>query len=168
LLAVFGGTGEIFILMFGRSTMKAKDIMTKNVVTVTPDTLIEDIVKLMINHRISGLPVVDEKGKVVGIVSEKDLILKERGFPFSVLKVPHLIDRLINLENFAEEIAEARKKTAADVMTTDVIYAQPDDTVGHVAWEMVQTNHNRIPVIEDGVLIGIITRADIIRIYAKE
>lgn len=148
--------------------MKAKDIMTKNVVTVTPDTLIEDIVKLMIKHHISGLPVVDDSGKMVGIVSEKDLILKERGFPFSVLRVPGLVDRLISLDDFTEEVAEVRKKTAAAVMTTDIITAHPDDNVGHVAWEMVQTNHNRIPVVEDGVLVGIITRADIVRLYAKE
>jgi CBS domain-containing protein len=148
--------------------MKARDIMTRNVVTIKPETTIEDIVKLMIAHHISGLPVIDDTGKLIGIVSEKDLILKEKGFPFSVMKVPSLIDSIVNLEHFAEEIAVARKRIAADVMTTEIISAHPDDNVGHIAWEMVQKKHNRIPILEDEKLVGIITRADIIRLFAKE
>jgi len=148
--------------------MKARDIMTRDVVTVKPDTTIEDTVKLMIAHHISGLPVLNDAGEMVGVVSEKDLILKEKGFPFSVMKVPSLIDRMVNLEHFVEEITLARKRIAADVMTTEIISAHPDDSIGHIAWQMVQKKHNRIPIIDNGKLVGIITRADIIRLFAKE
>lgn len=148
--------------------MKARNIMTREVVAIKADTTVDEIARLLREHRIGGLPVVDDENRVIGIVSESDLFLKEKGMPFSAVKVPTLFKRWVDPDRLTEIYEDARHHTAADVLTSDVVCVDVDDTVGHAAWLMAQRNIKRVPVLQNGALAGIITRADIIRLLARE
>jgi CBS domain-containing protein len=148
--------------------MKAQDIMTREVVKIRADTTVEEIARLLSKHHIGGMPVVDENDRVIGIVSESDLFLKEKGLPFSAVKVPMLFKRWVDSDRLADIYEEARHHTASDVMTSDTVCVDAEDTISHVAWLMAQRNIKRVPVLRDGVLAGIITRSDIVRLLARE
>jgi CBS domain-containing protein len=148
--------------------MKTREIMTREVVCIHADTTVNEIARLLSEHRIGSLPVVDEDDRVIGIVSESDLFLKEKGMPFSAVKVPTLFQRWVDPDRLTEIYEGTHHHTAADVMTTEVVCVDVDDTVGHAAWLMAQRNIKRIPVLENGKLAGIITRADIIRLLARD
>lgn len=148
--------------------MKAQDIMTRDVIKIRKDTTVEEIARLLSEHHIGGIPVVDEDNRVIGIVSESDLFLKEKGLPFSAVKVPMLFKRWVDPDQLADIYEEARHHTASDVMTRDTVCVDADDTVSHIAWLMAQRNIKRVPVLHEGVLVGIITRSDIIRLIARE
>lgn len=148
--------------------MKAQDIMTCEVITVRPDTTVEATVRLLAEHRIGGVPVVDDANRVVGIVSESDLFLKAKGIPFSAVKLPALFKQWVDPARLAEIYEGARHHTAADVMTREVICVDAEDDAGHVAWLMARRNLKRVPVVRGGVLVGIITRVDVIRLLVRE
>lgn len=148
--------------------MQAREIMTRPVITVTPDTTVETVAHLLTDRRIGGVPVVDPANRVIGIVTESDLFLKEKGIPFSAVKLPMLFNQWVDPAQLADIFAGAKKHTAADVMTREVYCVKADDQAGHVAWLMAQRNLKRVPVLHEGVLVGIITRADLIRILVRE
>jgi CBS domain-containing protein len=151
-----------------RLPMKTQDIMTRNVIKIRKDTTVAEIARLLSEHHIGGIPVVDEDNRVLGIVSESDLFLKEKGLPFSAVKVPVLFKRWVDPDRLTEIYDEARHHTAADVMTREIVCVDVEDTISHVAWLMAQRDIKRVPVLRDGVLAGIITRSDIIRNLARE
>lgn len=148
--------------------MKAKDIMIQDLIKIKANTLVEEIARLFKQHRVGCLPVVDEKDRVIGIVTESDLFLKEKGLPFSAVKVPVLFKRWVDPDRMIEIYEEAKYHTAADVMSTDVICVDVEDAVSHVAWLMAQRSIKRVPVLQGGTLAGIISRSDIIRLLARE
>lgn len=119
--------------------VRVRDIMTEHLVTVPPDTNTEEAVSLMLRHGISGMPVVDEEGVLVGVVSEYDLLE-------CVLDQP------------------ARIPPVARYMTTEVRTVAPEDDTMEVARIFLECNYRRLPVVEDGRLIGLVSRRDIIRL----
>ena len=141
--------------------------MTKDVTTVRPDTTVEEIAHLLTTHRISAVPVVDDDHRVIGIVSESGLFLKEKGIPFSAVKLPALFRQWVDPGQLAEIYEGTRHHTANDIMSKDVICVDDNDDIGHVAWLMAQRSLKRVPVVRDGKLVGIISRADLIRLLAK-
>jgi len=147
--------------------LKAKDIMTEDVVTIEPEASVEEAAKILSENDISGLPVV-KNGKVLGIISEKDLIIKDKKLHF-----PDYIDLLggiIYLESYKKFEEEFKKFIAVNVeelMTEDVITISPDTPVEDIATIMVEEEVNRIPVVESGKLVGIVTRADLVRDLAE-
>lgn len=148
--------------------MRAEELMTRDVIAIKAETTVDEIAGLLIKHRVGGLPVVDDENRVIGIVSESDLFLKEKGMPFSAVKVPMLFKQWVDPDRLNEIYEDARHHTAADVMTPHAISVDVGDTIGHVALLMAQNNIKRVPVLRDGVLAGIISRADIIRLLAKD
>ena len=137
--------------------MKAKDIMTRDVITVRPNTTVEDIAHLLTKHRIGGVPVVDDERRVVGIVTERDLFLKENGIPFSAVKLPKLFKEWVDPGKLVEIYANARHHKAVEVMTPNPIFVGPEDEVDLIAWIMARYDLKRVPVLEDvaaRVLIG--------------
>jgi CBS domain-containing protein len=146
--------------------MKIEDIMTKDVVSVKPDTPVDEIANLLVEHNIGGVPVVDEDRRVVGIVNESDLFLKEKGIPFSAIKVPMLFEQWVEPEKLLEIFAEAHLHTARDVMTEPVVCVEEQDTIPHVAFLMARHDIKHVPVVRDEALVGIVTRQDIIRFMA--
>lgn len=144
--------------------MLAKDIMTRDVMTVKPEDKVEKVVRMLVDNKISGIPVVDENRHVVGIITEKDLMIKA-----SELKVPFyvtLFDSIIFLENPMRFNNEIKKYTAAqvrDAMTAKVYCVEEDAPVAKVVEIMQKRRINRVPVIRHNKLIGIITRNDIMK-----
>lgn len=149
--------------------MKARDIMTSNVITVTADTPIDTIARILHDHRISGVPVVDEKHRVIGIVTEGDLIMKLA----KPETPPHIeiLGGIIYLKRFAEIDAELKKITAVtarDIMTEKVVTVEEECPVEDVASLMVNRKVNRLPVVKKGTLVGIVSRADLIETMMNE
>ena len=149
--------------------MLAKDIMTTEVVTVQPDNTVEEVIKLLLDNRISGIPVVNEDQEVLGMVTEADLMVRTQK-----LHVPSFIQILggvIYLDDPAEFKEELKKSVAvkvADMMTEFPMTVEEDTTVEDIATIMSDEGVNRVPVVKDGKLIGIISRADIIRSLARK
>lgn len=147
--------------------MLAKDIMTKEVIAVKSRDLVEDVIKILMDKNISGVPVVDEENHVIGIVTEGDLIYRSKK-----LKIPtffSILDGYVFLES-TKTIEKQLKKMVGyrveDVMTTEVITVEEDQTVEEVATLMTKEKINRVPVVAEDKLVGIISRRDIIRSYS--
>lgn len=150
--------------------MKIEDVMNKNVITCKPDDSLGHLATLFKEKHISGLPVV-EKGKVVGLVSETDLIklFKSPEFsnelwlpsPFEIIEIP--IRNLVKLEETKRALENLKLRPVRDIMTKTVHSISPDDTLEKASGIMVKHHVNRLPVIENGKLAGIVARSDIIR-----
>lgn len=144
--------------------MQAKDVMTQPVITVKKETTVAELIHLLLERRISGVPVVDEQGRVVGIVTEGDLILRERGAaPRSFLK-----SLFGDPERLAREYIKLHGCCAQDVMTQEVITVEEETPLERVAALMADKQVNRLPVLRQGKLVGIVTRADVLKGLAQE
>ncbi len=142
-----------------------RDVMTRSVLSVGPDTPLKDVALLLIEHRISGLPVVDGSGRVVGVISEGDLLVKERQ-PDAVRHRP--LARLFGESAETRQLlAKAEARTAGDAMTAPAITVEASAPVGVAATLMIDRKVNRLPVTEGDRLVGIVTRADVIRTFAR-
>ena len=142
--------------------MKVRDIMTTDPVKVTGDTRLKEAARLMVRHRVSGLPVVDEGGKLIGILSEGDFIRREAG-----RDRPHGVSLLDAV--FGEgELQPVGAETVAEIMTRSVVTITPEATVGEAARVMGRRNVKRLPVVDlEGELVGIVSRADIVGAFTK-
>lgn len=146
--------------------MNARQIMTRPVVTVTPQTPVCDAVRLMLERHISGLPVIDDTGTLVGIITEADLLLKEA----TPKPVPPFIDRIgrsLWLERWLSPYRKAEGRIVAEVMTHNVITAGEEITAHELAAMMLRHQVNRLPIVRDGKPVGIVTRADILRLFLR-
>jgi CBS domain-containing protein len=148
--------------------MKAKEIMSTQVITIGKDTTIEEIAHLLADNNISGVPVVEENGKVIGMVTQKDLLYKdvEPRFP-AMVEILGGIIFLNGVRHYNEELRKMVATKAEDIMTRHVHTVRPDEKVERIAQLMVEEDINRVPVVEEGKLAGIISRADVIRYIAK-
>lgn len=136
--------------------MLAKDIMTKNVITVKENTPVEEVMHLLLDNKISGVPVVDKEDNLVGIVSEADLIYKEK----SLLPISSYHE---NQKKFMLAYRKSLAKTAGEIMTKCVITVTEDQTVEEIATVMLERWIKRVPVVRDKKVVGIISRADIMK-----
>lgn len=143
--------------------MKVEEIMTKDVITVSPKTPIHEAAELMIDHGVSGLPVVDDAGSVVGIVSEGDLILREKPRE----RAPWWRLFFGDAERLAREYQKAHGMTVGEVMTRSLIAVSPDFPIESAALILDQHRIRRVPVVADGQLLGILSRGDLIKALAK-
>lgn len=149
--------------------MLAKDIMTREVITVGPEDKVEKVAKILVDHRISGIPVVDSDRHVLGIVTEKDLMIKA-----SELKVPFyitLFDSIIFLDNPIRFNNNLKKYTASqvkDAMTRRVIVVDENTPVTEVVELMQNKRINRVPVVRHDKLVGIITRNDVLKSLVQD
>ncbi|MDD5659180.1 MAG: CBS domain-containing protein [Actinomycetota bacterium] len=143
----------------------AKDIMTKKVVTINQGASIKQLSELLIDNNISGVPVVNDEGKMVGIATEGDVIVKNTDLHFP--RYFKLLDSIIYLESLTKFKNSLKKHLAikvSEIMTTKVVSCFPETLVEDVVNLMVNNKVNRIPVIsQGGEPIGIITRADIVK-----
>jgi len=149
----------------GWKQMLARDIMTRDVVTVKPDEEIEKVAQLLVENKISGIPVVDDDQHIVGIITEKDLIVRA-----GELKVPFyitLFDSIIFLENpirFSNSLKQYTASKVGDAMTKEVWAVKEDEEVSKVVEIMQKKNINRVPVVRNGKLVGIISRNDVLKV----
>lgn len=139
--------------------------MTTAVITVNPDDEVEKVARLLLEHHISGLPVVDEEGQLVGIITEGDLVFQEKKIRAPLYTV--ILGGVIYLEkpqHFIDELKRTITRKVGELMSTKLHTVGPDASVEDIATIMVERNINRVPVVdEDNKLIGIVSRQDIIR-----
>src|SRR4051812_2917645 len=130
-------------------------------ITVSPETTLKQVAQLMVEHRISGLPVVDADGRVLGIVSEADVVTGETGGTGRE-------GMMARARAFARPASVAIPRTAGEAMTSPAVTIGPDDTVMHAAARIVDRGVNRLPVVDlDDRLLGIIARADVVRSFVR-
>ncbi len=149
--------------------LKVKDIMTKDVITVTPDTEVVKAAKILLEKRINGLPVVDDSGKLVGILCQSDLIAQQKSIPipslFTLLDgfMPLTIMKRIDKE--VEKIAAIRVEQA---MTPKPVTVDPNADIEDVARLMVDKNYHTLPVLDGGKVVGIVGKEDILKTLLSE
>jgi CBS domain-containing protein len=142
-----------------------RDIMDPEPATVRRDSPVEEVVATLRDNELPGVPVVDDDGRVVGIVTEADLVLPDDQ---GDLHIPHYINLfggtvfLEPLGRFEERLRKAFASKAEDMMSTDPDTVSPDTTVQEAARIIHETGHNRLPVVEDGRLVGVVTRVDVL------
>jgi len=142
----------------------ARDIMTQNVITVTPETSLEELAGILSAHRISGTPVVDPEGGLVGIVTEKDLI--RRNSRLHIPTVFRIFDAFVTLERpgkMLEEMKRVAATSVGDICTRKVVTIEPESTVQDIATIMSEENVHLLPVLQDGKLVGIVGKVDVVR-----
>lgn len=143
--------------------MNAADIMTPNVITVGPDTPLDQVVTLMLDGRISGIPVVDEDA-VIGIVTEGDLLRRvELG---SEPRRSHLLELVSRATPLAAEYVRSHGRKASEVMTESVITVDDTTPIAEIARILETRRIKRVPVLRDGKLVGIVSRANLLRALA--
>lgn len=145
--------------------MKVAKVMTRQVAAVRPDTPLKDVAALMVSKGISGVPVVDDDGAVLGVVSEADFVIKERG-PGGVHH--RLLARVFGESRQTRaELVKIEAQTAGEAMTSPAITVAATDTLRWAAEQMASRKINRLPVVEGSKLVGIITRADVVRAFVR-
>ena len=117
----------------------AQDIMTESVITARPDMTLDELAKLLADKQISGVPVIDDRGQLVGVASEADILGAKPG-----------------------------RTTVASIMTRDVVAVSADESIQEIAFLLSMRRINRVPVLREGKLVGIISRADIVRAIAAK
>jgi CBS domain-containing protein len=143
--------------------MRVKDLMTENVLTVRSGTQLKDAAALLAEHRISGLPVVDDQNHVLGVLSEGDILYKESG----TKDRPGFLDRLLSAPPTGLDLKLAAR-TVGDAMSAPAVTIGPRKPVTKAATMMIEESVNRLPVVDDeDRLIGIITRADLVRAFVR-
>jgi len=142
--------------------MKIEQIMSTTVTTVTPDTLLKDVARLLTSQRISGVPVCDADGAVLGVVTEADILRKEQGY---APEPGGLLGWLF--EKADAEGARMLARTAAEAMTSPALTIAPDASVFDAARVMTTRGINRLPVVSEGHLVGIVSRADLVRAFHR-
>ena len=150
-------------------TLKVREIMTTAVVTVKPDTTVGELADILAKNKISGVPVVDGEGRVLGMVSEADIILQDADlhFPYYV-QFLEMVIYLQSVHKFEERVRKQIASKVSEIMTEEVVSVPPDESVREVATLMADRGVNRLPVVEDGRLVGIVTRGDIVRAIAQK
>lgn len=144
--------------------LKARDIMTTEVIAVSPETTVEELARLFVEKGVSAMPVVDKDGLLAGVVTESDLV--EQNKPLHVPTVISLFDWVLYLESekdFREEVERITAKTVAEVCTRDVVTCDPGVSVAEVASLMSEKKVNLVPVVENGKPVGVVARLDVVR-----
>ena len=149
--------------------MKAGDVMTLNVASVNPDAPVRLVARLLLDRRISAVPVVDDDGAPIGIVSEGDLMPRDES------------DRAVRRDWWLELLAEgealnteflatlrAPERKARDIMTAPVVAVDEETDVGEIARRLAAHRIKRVPVVRNGRIVGIVSRADLLRVFAAE
>ena len=146
------------------------DVMSRDVITVQPQTPLNQAIQILAERRITGLPVVDDADKLVGVISETDLMWQETGVtpPAYIM----FLDSVIYLQNpttYERDLHKALGQTVGEVMTTEAITIDPEKPLQEAAKLMHEKHIRRLPVVDDtGKVLGILTRGDIIRTMATE
>jgi CBS domain-containing protein len=141
---------------------KAKDIMSKNVVTISPKATVEELARLLIKHKISGVPVVDNAKNLIGIVTENDLINQNKRL--HIPTIIRLFDAFIVLGSgrMQEEIKKMTASKVDEICTKKVVSITEETSLEEVATIMSEKNIHLLPVVRDSVVVGIVGKADVV------
>ena len=142
--------------------MRVEHLMTTDVVTVSPETTLKEVAAILADRGISGLPVCDAAGHVVGVVSEADILRKEQG---TEPERGSVLDRLLGRSD--ESVEKVAARTAGEAMTSPALTIGPGRPVAEAARLMTERRVNRLPVTSHDELVGIVTRADLVRAFSR-
>ena len=144
--------------------LKVKDIMTREVISVTPDTEILKAARLLLEKRINGLPVVDEAGQLVGLLCQSDLVAQQKRIPLpSLFTLLEGFVPLTSMKRIDKEVEKIAAVTVSQAMTPDPVTVGPQTDIEEVAALMADKKYHTLPVIEDGRLVGIVGKEDVLR-----
>lgn len=144
--------------------VKVAELMTRPVITVRDDAPVATVAKTILDHNISGVPVVDHDGRLVGIITEGDLVVQNANVHFpTFLQILDARIYLTSTRKFEEELRRALGTVASDIMTREVLTVRPGDDVSEAATIMADHQVNPLPVLDNHRLVGVISRRDIIR-----
>jgi len=144
--------------------LTAGDIMTTNIRSVHQDTEITDLAKMFVEYNVNAMPVVDDDGALVGIVSQTDLVEQDK--PLHIPTVISLFDWVLYLESpkkFADEVRKVTARKVGEICSQDVVTCTPDTPVATIASLMVDNKAYLVPVVAEGRMLGVVARLDIIR-----
>jgi CBS domain-containing protein len=148
-----------------------RDIMETDVPAVYPSDPVESVLKVLRVHELPGVPVINEGGRCVGIITEADLVISEQG---ADLHLPHYFELfggyvfLEKMSHFEARLRKAFSSTAADMMTEDPVTIEAGAPVEEAARLIADRKHNRLPVVEHGRLVGVVTRVDVLDALTNE
>jgi CBS domain-containing protein len=144
--------------------MQARDVMVAPVITVKPNSSVRDVANLFLKHKISAVPVVDDTGKLVGIVTEGDLLHRVEND--TEMRRSSWLRIFTDQDVLAAEYAKSHSRKVADVMTTRVVFAAPEASLADIAMLMERHSIKRVPIVNKGPLVGIVSRANLIQALA--
>ena len=147
--------------------LKAKDIMTVDVITAKPETTVEELARLLIEHKISGVPVVDVDNQLVGVVTENDLIKKNARL--HIPTIVRLFDAyfLLDSKKVEDEIKKMVAGTVDEICNKDIVSLTEETTLEEIATIMSEKKIHLLPVLRDGMVVGIVGKADIVKSMTK-
>lgn len=144
--------------------LSVKEIMTRDVITVSPETDIAHAARLLLEKSINGVPVVDGTGKLVGILCQSDLVAQQKSFPIPTLFT--ILDGFIpltSMKHLKREVQKITATTVADAMSANPVTVQPEASIEEVGTIMVDRNFHTIPVVDKGKLVGIVGKEDVLK-----
>ena len=142
----------------------ANDIMTQEVISISPETEIAQAAKLLLTNRINGVPVINDAGELVGILCQSDLIIQQKNIPIPSLFT--LLDGFIPLtssKKLDKEVEKIAATKVADAMTPDPVTVNSDTGIEEIAALMVEKNYHTLPVVDANKLVGIVGKVDVLR-----
>ena len=148
-----------------------RDVMDAAPATIGPDASVEDVVRALREHDVPGLPVVNEGGRCVGMITQADLVIADEE---GDLHIPHYVELmggvvfLEPLRRFEERLRKAIAGRASDMMTEDPVTVDASASVREAARIIAEEGHNRLPVVEHGRLVGVVSRVDVLQALARE
>ena len=145
--------------------MRAMDVMVRDVITVKPDDDVAEVVKLLTENDVSALPVVDDNGNVVGVISEADLIHREE--IDTEKQHPWWLEAVMPASTLAEEFAKSHGRRVEEIMSTDAVTASEDTSLGEIAMLLERHRIKRIPIVRERKLVGIVSRSNLIQALAS-
>ena len=144
--------------------MKVRDLMTSPAVVIGGDASFDEIVGVLLDNDVSGVPVVDDRGRLIGMVTEADLLSRE-GYGSRRRQPLGLVAEYLRGHD-PQWVRKAAGQRARELMCHVVITASPDDDIGVVARTMLEEHHKRLPVVDDGHVVGVISRQDLLAAHA--
>ena len=149
--------------------LTVKNIMTRDLITVSPDTEIVHAAKLLLEKGINGIPVVDKKGELVGIICQSDLIAQQKRLPIpSVFTLLDGFIPLTSMKHFEKAVQKIAATTVADAMTPNPVTVQTDTSIEELASLMVDKSFHTLPVVDEGKLVGVVGKEDVLKTLTSE
>ncbi len=149
--------------------IKAKDIMTRDILTVTPDMEIDKAAKTLLQNRINGLPVIDASGRLVGILCQSDLVAPQKSIPIpSVFALLESFVPLTSMKRIDKEVEKIAALTVKQAMTPNPVTVGPETDIEDVAKLMVDKKYHTLPVMEGDKVVGIVGKEDVLKTLLSE
>jgi CBS domain-containing protein len=144
--------------------LKVKDIMTKEVIAVSPDTEIVKAAKILLEKRINGMPVIDAFGRLIGIICQSDLVAQQKGIPIpSVFTLLESVIPLTSMKRIDKEMEKIAALTVKEAMTLEPVTVSPETDIEEVAKLMVDKKYHTLPVVDGGKVVGIVGKEDVLK-----